>query len=206
VRHIAPRHDLPDSVFVEDTAVVLDALAIITRPGASCRRPETDAVSEALASHRKVVRMEAPATIDGGDVLVLGTQIFVGRTARTNQAGVDQLRTLAEPFGYAVSGIDVRGCLHLKSAVTRLDENSVILNPDWVDRARFGEWRIVTVDPSEPHAANVLWLGQHVILPQEFPRTTARIAAASPAHLLPVPAGELARAEGGVTCGSLIVR
>src|SRR5689334_4280284 len=107
---------LPDCVFIEDAAIAVDELAIITRPGAESRRPETAAVAEALARYRRVVHIEAPATIDGGDVLVIGRRVFVGTSSRTNDAAVSQLRIHLQPCGYSVCAVQVQGCLHLKSA------------------------------------------------------------------------------------------
>src|SRR5436190_11918806 len=121
--------DMPDSVFVEDIAVVFDELAIITRPGAESRRRETPAVAEALAAYRPLHVIQPPGTVDGGDVLVAGRKVFVGRSTRTNDAAAMQMRRILGPFGYTVVQTDVRGCLHLKSAVTRLDADRLLVNP-----------------------------------------------------------------------------
>lgn len=206
VQRLPAADSLPDSVFVEDTAIVLDDVAVIARPGAASRRPEVDAVREALARHRPLAELRGPATLDGGDVLVLDRRIVVGLTARTTQAGVDALRSVLAPRGYRVDALEVRGCLHLKSAVTRAGAGALVLNPNWVDGAAFSDWDCIAVDPAEPHAGNVLWLGDWLIMPDAHPRTADRLAARNLATLLPVPASELALAEGGVTCGSLIVR
>lgn len=196
---------LADSVFVEDTAVVFDELAVVTRPGAESRRAEVESVSAALAAHRDVQRIEAPATLDGGDVLVLDREVFVGITPRSNISGVQQLRALLASSGYSVRAIPVQGCLHLKSAVTRAGPRTLVVNPSWVDPALLPDWEMVPVDSREPFAANVLWLGSVTIVAEAFPRTNATIAEATALELLPVPASELAKAEGGVTCCSLLV-
>ena len=205
VRRLVPRDDLADCVFVEDTAVVFDEVAVLTRPGASSRRREVDGVREALAHHRTLSVIEAPATLDGGDVLVLDRDVFVGLTPRSTISGVQQLRALLAPFGYTVSGVPVRGCLHLKSAVTRAGERTLVLNPSWVDPALFEGWETIPVDQREPFAANVLWLGEQTIVAEDFARTNEVLARIPGAALLPVPASELAKAEGGVTCCSLLV-
>lgn len=206
VRRLAPRDDLADCVFVEDTAVVFDEIAVLTRPGAASRRGEVDSVREALGHHRPLAVIEAPATLDGGDVLVLDRDVFVGLTPRSTISGMQQLRALLAPFGYNVRGVPVRGCLHLKSAVTRAGERTLVINPSWIDARNFDNWDVIVVDQREPFAGNVLWLGGRTIVAEDFPFTNEKLARVSGASLLPVPAGELAKAEGGVTCCSLILR
>jgi dimethylargininase len=195
---------LPDSVFVEDAAVVLDEVAIVARPGAAARRPETAAVAAALERHRRLLFIEPPATLDGGDVLRLGRMLWVGLTGRTGEAGVRQLRDLVAPFGYRVDATPVSGCLHLKSAVTAVGEDTLLLNPAMVDPRAFGERRLIEVDPAEPTAANALWAGGAVVMPAHHPRTRHRLEGQG-LRVEPVEASELAKAEGGVTCCSLLV-
>jgi dimethylargininase len=195
---------MPDSVFVEDIAVVFDELAIVTRPGAESRRPETPAVAEALSAYRRLQTIQPPATVDGGDVLVAGRTVVVGRSSRTNEAAVVQIRQWLEPLGYTVSDTVVRGCLHLKSAVTPLADDVLLANPDWIDPAAFDRFTIVDVDRAEPAAANALRLHDRVIFSSSYPRTAERIARAG-CRLHLVDASELAKAEGAVTCCSLIV-
>lgn len=205
VRRLPDRDDLPDAVFVEDTAVVFDEVAVLTRPGMESRRAEVDSVREALAAHRTLATIEAPATLDGGDVLVLERDVLVGLTPRSNIPGVQRLRAILAPFGYEVRAAPVRGCLHLKSAVTRGGTRTLVVNPSWVDPALIPGWDVVPVDAREPHAANVLWLGATTIVAEAFERTNAALARATDGQLVAVPASELAKAEGGVTCCSLIV-
>jgi dimethylargininase len=203
VRDLARADDLPDAVFVEDTAIVLDEVAIISRPGAPSRRAEVPSVREALAPLRDLRTIEAPATLDGGDVLVLGRDVVVGRTPRTNAEGVTQLERHLVPLGYRVRDTAVTGCLHLKSAVTRAGEENLVVNPAWVDPAAFPGWDVVPVHPDEPFGANVLWLGLSLLCAAAFPRTNERLSRG--AVIATVPAGELAKAEGGLTCCSLLV-
>lgn len=195
--------DHPDAVFVEDTAVVLDELAVIARPGARSRRGETRSVASALRAYRAVARIAAPATLDGGDVLRTGRTLFVGITGRTNPAGARQLARLAEPLGYSVHPLAVTGCLHLKSAVTEVADRTLLINREWVDASAFSALALIDCDPGEPFAANALRLGNTVIHAAEFPATAGRLRSAG-IDVRPVPAGELAKAEGGVTCGSLV--
>jgi dimethylargininase len=197
--------DLPDSVFVEDAAIVLDELAILTRPGAASRRPEVAGIGSALAPFRRLVEIAPPATLDGGDVLVIDRRMYVGISTRSDGRAVEQLGAILAPIGYEVIPVAVRGCLHLKSAVTRIAPDCLILNPDWVDASTLPAVTHVEVDPQEPFAGNALLVGGTVIYPTSFPRTRERIEAAG-IPVVAVDVSELAKAEGGVTCCSLVLQ
>ena len=197
--------EMADSVFIEDAAVVLDELAVITRPGAASRRAETAAVSEAVRAHRPVAAILAPGTLDGGDVLRIGKRLFVGAGYRSNDAGIAQMRSIVKSQGYSVDAVTFTGCLHLKSAVSIVADDLLLVNPAWVDAGRFGAMRVIEVDPAEPFAANALLVGDTVVYPREHARTLERLVGAG-LDVRPVPAGELAKAEGGVTCCSLLLR
>ena len=196
---------VPDSVFVEDIAVVFDETAIITRPGAESRRLETPAVAEAVRPHRRLDGIEAPGTMDGGDVLTIGRRVFVGESSRTNRSAIDQMARLLGPFGYSIRAVRVKGCLHLKSAVTLVSDDLLLANREWVDLGAFGSIDVVDVDPAEPSAANALRLEDAVIYSTAFPRTRRRMEQRG-VRVVGVEVGELAKAEGGVTCCSLLVR
>jgi dimethylargininase len=204
VRRVDPAPAQADSVFIEDTAVVFPELAVITRPGAKSRRGETEAVERALKPLRTIARIDAPGTLDGGDVLVVGKRVFVGRTSRTNDAGIAQLRALVAPHGYTVVPVEVTGCLHLKTAVTAIDETTVLLNPAWVDPKAFAPASVVQVDPAEPMGANVLRVGEALLYSDAYPKTLSRIKGRGHA-VRTVDASELAKAEGAVTCCSLVL-
>lgn len=209
VQRLPDAPQLPDSVFVEDTAVVFDRVAVIARPGAESRRGEVDAVAAALRPHRPLAFIEAPGTLDGGDVLVTPGRVFVGISGRTNDEGARQLAAHIAPFGFEVVTMPVDGCLHLKSAVTSVASASrrkvqLLINPLWIDRGPFADFDVIEIDPAEPSAANVLAVNGYVICAEEHPRTRARLEAGG-LPVLAVPAGELAKAEGGVTCCSLLV-
>lgn len=195
--------NLPDSVFVEDAAIVLDECAVLTRPGADSRKPEVESIAQALAPYRTLYRVAAPGTVDGGDVLTVGKHIFVGLTTRSNQSAIEQMQEFLRPFGYTVTGVPVTGCLHLKSAVTQAAENILLINPAWVRKSDFPGMDFIEVDPSEPYAANILRIGEHLIYQPAYPKTLARLAAAG-LHPVLVDASELAKAEGALTCCSLI--
>jgi len=196
--------DLPDSVFVEDTAFILPEVAVITRPGADSRKPETDSIVQALTPHIKLVHVYEPATVDGGDVLVLGKQIFVGMSTRSNQDAIDQLNELLGEYGYEVTGVQMHDCLHLKTAVTKVHDETLLINKDWADTHHFKKLTWIEVDPSEPFAANCLPVENAIIYPTTFPKTRARLEAAG-YHVKTVDVSELAKAEGAVTCCSLIL-
>jgi dimethylargininase len=204
VQRVVAAPDNPDAVFIEDTAVVLDELAVITRPGAASRRAEVNAVAEALADYRPQACITAPGTMDGGDVMRVGRTLYVGRTPRTNDDGIAQLRHIVETHGYTVVAVPVHGCLHLKSAVTALDDHTVLCNPAWVDPALFGPHRIVQVPASEPAAANVLRVGDVLVAAEAFANTNAILQELG-YRVVTVPADELAKAEGAVTCCSVVL-
>jgi len=205
VRRLPDAPALPDAVFVEDTAVVLGEIAVITRPGAASRRAETASTASALELHRPIARIVEPGTIDGGDVLVIGRRVYVGRSSRTNDAAIVQLSGILRPLGYEVVAVQFKGCLHLKSCVTQVAEDLVLLNPASVDASVFAGCRAIAVDPVEPHAGNALMLGGSVLHPGHFGRTRARLEAAG-LIVIPVALEELAKAEAGVTCCSLLLQ
>lgn len=205
VQRVPGGAELPDAVFIEDTAVVLPEIAIMARPGAASRRSEVDAVAAALAPLRDLGWIEEPATLDGGDVLVVGTHVFVGRSSRTTDSGVEQLRHVLEPMGYRLTAVDTTGCLHLKSAACALSANAVVINPRWVPIDLFERFEVVEIDPSEPHAANIVSLGNGPVMASEaFPRTCARLERRG-FEVIRVDVSELAKAEGALTCCSLLV-
>ena len=197
--------DLPDCVFIEDTAVVLDELALITRPGAPSRRDETPGVEQALRDYRELTHVRPPATLDGGDVLVVGHDIFIGISARTNEEGVSQARLAFEPLGYTVTGVPVSGCLHLKSAVGQVSPDTLLINRNWVDPEVFGDRRLIDVAPSEPRAAGALSIRGVVVYPEAFEKTRDRLSDAG-IETITVELSELAKAEAGITCCSLVFK
>lgn len=203
VVRLASSDDLPDSVFIEDTAIVLDEIAIMTRPGAASRRGETSAVSRALERYRPIATITAPATIDGGDVLQVGRTLFVGLSSRTNEEGAAQLERLAHSCGRVVRRIQVSQCLHLKTAVTELADNTVLLNPRWTDANAFAGLTVVEVDPAEPFGANVVRIGSSAMYSLSYPRTLDRLLARG-IPVVTVHSSELAKAEGALTCCSLL--
>jgi len=195
--------DYPDSVFVEDPAVVLDEVAIMTRMGAASRRGESESLARALADYRPLRWLREPATLEGGDVMRIGRTLYVGVSHRTNRAGIEQLTDELVPLGYAVVPVAVRGALHLKSACCSLGDGVILANRAWFDLQPLAQFRIVDVAPGEERAANVLAIGGSVIVPASYPRT-AEILERSGLRVRTVDVSELMKAEAGVTCCSLI--
>jgi dimethylargininase len=195
--------DHPDAVFVEDAALVLDEVAVILRPGAPSRRGETPSVAAALAPFRELRALPEPGTMDGGDLVVLGDVVLVGCSARTNHAGLRALAHLLLPFGYRVKACEVRGVLHLKSACTALDAETLLVHPPAVDLSRAPDVRVVPVPPGEPHGANVARAGDTLLVSAQAPRTAGLLAARGYA-VRTVDVSEFAKAEGAVTCKSLL--
>jgi len=206
VRRLDSAAEMPDAVFVEDIAVVLNEGAVICRSGAESRRAETPSVQEVLERHgRPVQHITAPGTLDGGDVLVVGRTVYVGSSARTNRAGIDQLAGILKPVGYEVRAVPVRGCLHLKSAATAIAPDTVLINREWVPADAFADLSLLDIDPQEPYGANALAVANIIIYPTAFPRTRERMERRG-LRVRPVDVDELQKAEGAVTCGSLVFR
>lgn len=204
VIELPEQRDLPDSVFVEDAAFILPEVAVITRPGADSRKPETESIVQALSPYRPLVHVTAPATVDGGDVLVLGRNIYIGMSTRSTMEAVTQLQGLLDSYGYKVTGLELTDCLHLKTAVTRVDDKTLLINKNWVDPAHFSGYELIDVDPTEPFAANCLPVKDVVIYPTTFPKTQAKLVQKG-FKIINVNLDELAKAEGAVTCCSLII-
>jgi dimethylargininase len=194
---------LPDSMFVEDPAIVLDELAVILPLGTETRRREAPSLAQALGRFRKLEYVSLPGTLEGGDILRVGRKVFVGLTRRSNAEGIRQLAAILAPHGYEVAAVPVTGCLHLKSAVTSLGRNTLLANRAWFDATPLAGQEWIDVDPSEPHAANALALADTIIFPASFPRTRARIEARG-FEVTPLDISELQKAESGLTCSSLL--
>ena len=193
----------PDGVFVEDPAIVLDEIAVMTRMGAESRRGEAESIAGALAEFRSLTRIHEPGTLEGGDVMRIGETLYVGASLRTNWEGIRQLREVAAPFGYQVIAVPVHGCLHLKSACCYLGDETIIANRAWIDASGLAGFRIIDVPEDEPRSANVLRVGDTLILPEAFPKTR-KLLENSGYHVRTLDVSELAKAEGAVTCTCLL--
>ncbi|MCU1234019.1 MAG: Dimethylargininase [Candidatus Solibacter sp.] len=193
--------DFPDAVFVEDPAIVLDEIAIMTRTGAESRRGESESIATTLEPYRELRWMHAPATLDGGDVMRAGRTLYVGRSARTSAAGIEQLAHHVEPFGYRVCTVEVHACLHLKSACSYLGEGMVLVYRPWINTAAFEDLRLI--DAPDPEAVNVVRIENTVLVAEGFPRTAAIIEDLE-LQVRTLDNSELRKAEGALTCCSLL--
>jgi dimethylargininase len=194
--------DLPDSVFVEDPAVVVDEIAVMARMGAASRHPEAESLGAALARYRPLHWMEPPATLEGGDVIRADRTLFVGASLRTNAEGIAQLRAAVAPFGYEVRAVPIRDCLHLKSGCCYLGRGTMLANREWINADAFRGYRIL--DVAEPWAADVLSIGDVMLMPAGFPATEALLTREG-FTVRTVDVSELQKAEAGVTCMSILV-
>jgi len=201
---LAPLPEHADGVFVEDTAVVLPEVAVITRPGIASRRGETSSTATALARHRTLKHISEPGHLEGGDVMRIDRVLYVGVSARTNAAGIAQLGALLEPFGYRVQALALHGCLHLKSAVTFIPPHTVLVNPRWIDADALAAQQVIAVDEREPYGANTLTVGNATLVSSAYPRTRARLEAAG-IHTRELDVSEPHKAEAALTCMSVIL-
>ena len=197
--------DMPDSVFVEDVALVLEECAIMLNPGAASRRPEVATVEKALTPYREIFHIQPPGTVDGGDILKVDRTVYIGVSSRSTENAIAQMEAILQPRNYQVQAVNVTGCLHLKSAVTQVGKDTLLINPEWVSKDDFPGMQFIDVDPSESYAANAVLVGDTIIYPSSFPKTQAKLQATG-IRMLIVDADELAKAEGAVTCCSLIFR
>lgn len=198
--------DLPDSVFVEDPIIVFDEVAVLTSMGVESRRKERATLAEFFNRYRRVAEINLPAKIEGGDVLKVGKQIFVGESPRTNLAGIMALKDIIAPYGYTVTPVKVDGCLHLKTGCTALDDSTIILNPDWVDSSVFAEFKCIQALAEEPFGANVLRLTggscDRLCMNEAFPKTIELVESLG-YEVITTDISEFVKAEAGLTCMSV---
>jgi dimethylargininase len=195
--------DMPDGVFVEDPAIVLDEIAVITRMGALSRRREGETLAQGLAPYRELRHIVEPGTLEGGDVMRIGKTLYVGYSRRTNVAGIQQLATMLHPLGYFIVPVEVQGCLHLKSACCYIGNDTVLANRAWMDPDALCSLKLLDVPVDEPRGANALRMGDTVLMPAAFPRT-CELLERSGFRVRRIDNSELLKAEAGVTCTSLI--
>jgi dimethylargininase len=196
------RPEMPDAVFVEDGAVVVDEVAVVARMGAAERRPEVASLTEVLSRYRPLRFLDAPATLEGGDKIRVGRTIYIGVSSRTNLPGVEQLRSALVPYDYEVRQVGVKGCLHLTTGASYLGENTLLVNTDWVDASRFRGFDLIETPAEEPWGANTVVAGGAVLLSASFPRTRELLARRG-FDVRTVDISELEKAEAGVSCMSL---
>ena len=159
----------PDAYFVEDAAVVLPELAVITRPGASARQGEEKSIAQSLAAYRTLAAIQPPGTLEGGDVFLVGKHLYIGISDRTNQSGAKQLAELAAPHGYQATFIPVGAGLHLKSSVNPISEDTLLVTQEFASREEVASFKKIILDPEEEYAANTLRVNEHLITPSRLP-------------------------------------
>ena len=200
---VAPDESCPDCPFIEDTAVILDSVVVITRPGAPERRPETGVVATVMSESMATVELTEPATLDGGDVLRLGSTMFVGRSRRTNDAGIRQLADFASADGIRVVAAPVSKLLHLKSAVLGLDDETILIATDCTDPAAFIGYRMIEKPPSERGASALRLHDGSVVVTANTPLTMGLVSGAG-FEVDWFDSSEFQKADGGLTCLSLL--
>ncbi len=199
-----PRY--PDAHFVEDVAVVTPELAVITRPGAEARRGEEDAIEQVLARYRHVARIREPATLDGGDVLIVGRRAFIGISERTNEEGARQVDEILAPCGYASTTVLVESGLHLKSHVSVVAGDTLLIADSKRDGGskggHFAAFRQIVVDEGDEYAANSLRVNDRILMPAGYPRLFEKLVALR-TDIVQLDMGEMRKMDGGVTCLSV---
>jgi dimethylargininase len=196
---------LADSVFIEDTAFVLEEIAVMLRPGVASRQPEVAGVKSVLQQYRMLRAIEPPGTLDGGDLLCVGNTIFAGVSTRSNEEGIRQLENVVRELGFSVESVATTRCLHLKSAVSEVAPGTLLINPQWISSNTFGDFELIDVDRDESHGANALRIGRDVIYSTSYPRTTEKLQKQG-INVTTVDVSEVQKAEGAVTCCSLILQ
>ena len=200
--HLDALAGYPDAYFVEDTAVVLPELAVITHPGASARQGEEKSIAEALTRYRPIATIQPAGTLEGGDIFVVGKHLYIGLSERTNLAGAQQLADLSAPHGYQAAFIPVGAGLHLKSSVNPISEDTLLVTQEFAGREEFAYFKKIILHPEEAYAANTLWLNGHLITPAGFPRTREQLEKLS-LPVMELDVSEVQKMDGGLTCMSL---
>jgi dimethylargininase len=196
--------DHPDCVFIEDTAVVIGEVAVATRPGAEERRGEVGPVTDRLAQSMPVRTMNEPGTLDGGDVMVMNGTVYVGRSSRSNDSGIEQLADIAATQGMSLVSVPVSGVLHLKSAVLPVDPETVVVTPGTVDESLLDGLRIVHEADHERHRFSALPLADGSLLVTANAEGTAGILSDLGMRPIPIDVSEIQAADGGLTCMSIL--
>lgn len=192
----------PDAHFVEDTAVLMPELAVLTNPGAPSRRGEVQTIAPLVSRFRHAVQMGPNAHMDGGDVLMVDKHFFVGLTSRTNEAGVREFRAAVERFGYTVDAVEVAAGLHLKSIVNYVGRNTLILSQSSAHLPVFKGFKHIVLDPAEEYAGNTLWINDTLITPSGYPDTLRQLQGLG-LPIIQTDTSEIRKMDGGLTCLSL---
>jgi len=194
--------DYPDAHFVEDTAVVMPEIAIITNPGANSRRGEQDTIEPVLADFRPIEHIMAPGTMDGGDVLQIGSRFFVGISERTNKEGSGQFAAIIEKFGYTMTAVPVGAGLHFKSSVNHVGDNALLVTNVFAGYPQLQEFDLIATGAGEAYASNTLFINDRLIVPAGYPRTKRKLETLG-FEIIELDVSEVSKMDGGLTCLSL---
>ena len=197
-----PHPAYPDAHFVEDTAVVIPEVAIIANPGASSRRGEEQSIAEVLAQYRELENIEAPGTLDGGDVLMIGNHFLIGVSERTNPQGAEQLGRILEKYGKTFTTVQVGAGLHFKSSVNHLGQNRILVTREFKNHKALGAYDKIIVNRQEEYAANTLWINDYLLTPRGFPKTREKLSCLG-LEMIELDVSEMQKMDGGLTCLSI---
>ncbi len=195
--------NFPDSTFVEDTAILTPYCAVITNPGAPSRKGEVTEIGQVLKNHyTNLEYIKAPGTLEAGDVMMVGKHFYIGLSERTNRNGANQLISILEKYGLTGSALNVGNVLHLKSAVSYLENNNLLSAANFFNKQEFQKFNLIPVNDNESYAANSLWINDKVLVPYGFPKTKDKIKKAGYA-IIEVDVSEFRKLDGGLSCLSL---
>jgi dimethylargininase len=194
--------DYPDAHFVEDTAVVTPKVAIITNPGAKSRQGEEATIAEILTPYRSIEHIQAPGTLDGGDVLMIGNHFFIGISERTNSHGAGQLGKILGKYGNTWTTLQVSAGLHFKSSVNYAGHNTLLVTEGFAAHKALSEYNKIIVSQAEEYAANVLWINDHLLIPKGFPDIKTKLKALD-LNIIELDVSEMRKMDGGLTCLSI---
>ena len=203
VRELDPLEECPDSTFVEDVAVLTPHCAIMTHPGASSRTAEVSSMQQTLTQiFSEVETITPPGTLDGGDILQIGSHFFIGQSKRTNTTAAQQFITIVEKYGMSGSTVEVNNVLHLKTGVTAINSTTLVAAGEFIDHPAFHDFKVVPVAQNEEGAANCIACNGHIIMPAGFPKTREKLKPFT-TDIIEVDISEFAKIDGGLTCLSL---
>lgn len=204
VIHLEASEEYPDSVFIEDIALLTSKVAVITNPGAPSRRGETAGIGKVLEQfYDEISAIQPPGTLDAGDVMMAGNHYFIGLSERTNRAGARQLEAILQKFGFTATLVGLENLLHLKTGVSYLEQNTMLVGPELKEADFLDGYRTIAVPLEESYAANCIWLNGTIIAPEGYPITLKKIADAGYDRIMTVDTSEFQKLDGGLSCLSL---
>lgn len=193
----------PDGMFVEDVALLMPRCAVVTRPGADSRKGETTSMRKQLNGfYDNIETIEAPGTVDAGDIMMVGEHFYIGLSERTNEAGAVQMIAHLQKHGYDGSTIRISEGLHFKSSVSYLENNNIVVTGELVEKPELAKFNAAVIDPSDAYSANSVWVNDRVLTPAGFPETRARITALG-YEVIELDVSEFQKLDGGLSCLSL---